>query len=107
MAIKADVILSGGTILEGQSRNISFGGTFIELPEIPKIHKGDCFCLRLLKRVEFTGEVIHSNPVGIGFQFNSILIKYYEQFRKLMLHNAPDPDRLIKELGRNCYLNGD
>ncbi len=91
---------SGDLVLNGVTGNISFGGTFIELEGVPRVLKGDYFSLLLLGRVEFTCRVIHSNPKGIGFKFDFILIKYYEHFKQLMLSNAKDPDRLIKELGR-------
>ncbi len=97
---KSKLVHSGDLVLNGITRNISFGGAFIELDAIPPVFKGDYFSLILLGRVEFTCRVIHSNPNGIGFQFDFILIKYYEHFKKLMLTNAKDPDQLIKELGR-------
>ena len=100
LTFKSKLLLVDDIILKGQTRNISMGGAFVELQGIPFVKKGDYFSLVLLSRVEFTCKVIHSNQDGIGFQFDFILIKYYEQFKQMMLHNAPDPDRLIKEIGR-------
>ena len=90
----------GDLVLNGTTRNISFGGSFIELEGVPQVFKGDYFSLILLGKVEFTCRVIHSNPDGNGFKFDFILIKYYEHFKKLMLSHAKNPDQLIKELGR-------
>lgn len=104
LAFRASLKSSKPLIHKGQSRNISFGGVFIELDRIPIVKNGDYFSLQLLSRVEFTCQVIHSNPAGIGLQFDFILIKYYEQFKKMMLNNAPDPDRMIKELRRKIEL---
>ena len=91
--------------LNGVTRNISFGGAFIELDGVPQVFKDDYFSLVLLGKVMFTCRVVHSNPDGIGFKFDYILIKYYEHFKKLMLRNAKDPGRLIKELGRREDLS--
>ena len=100
LTFKAKLTLPDDLVLPGQTRNISFGGAFIELDNIPPLKKGDYASLVLLSRVEFTCKLIHSNMRGIGFEFDFILIKYYEVFKEMMLHNAPDRDRLTKELGR-------
>nr|MBF0221007.1 PilZ domain-containing protein [Desulfobulbaceae bacterium] len=97
---KAKLKLPHDIVLSGQTRNISFGGAFVELEAVPPLKKGDYVSLVLLSRVEFTCKLIHSNMRGIGFEFDFILIKYYEVFKEMMLHNAPDRDRMIKELGR-------
>ena len=104
---KAKLMHDGGLVLNGVTRNISFGGAFIELEGVPQVLKDDYFNLVLLGKVEFTCCVVHSNPDGIGFKFDFILIKYYEHFKKVMLSNTGDPDRLIKELGRwgKLYIN--
>lgn len=102
MALSSRLKLADGTYLPGKTRNISFGGTFVEFDNVPIVTVGDYFSLRILGRVDFTVKVIHHNMGGIGFQFDFILIKYYEHFKKIMLSNAPDPDRMIKELGRQA-----
>jgi len=100
LTFKAKLKLPGDIVLTGQTRNISFGGTFVELDKVPLLAKGDYVSLILLSRIEFTCKLIHSNEGGIGFEFDFIVIKYYEFFKKMMLRNAPDRDRIIKELGR-------
>lgn len=100
LTFKAKLKLPSDIVLLGQTRNISFGGVFVALDKVPIVKPGDYFSLVLLARVEFTCRVIHSNPGGIGFQLDFILIKYYEHFKTMMLHNAPDRDKIIKELGR-------
>jgi hypothetical protein len=97
---KSKLKFHGDLALNGVTRNISFGGAFIELEAVPQVCKNDYFSLVLLGKIEFTCRVIHSNQDGIGFKFDFILIKYYEYFKNLMLTNAPDPNRLIKELER-------
>lgn len=97
---KAKLKMSSDIVLLGQTRNISFGGVFVAFDKVPLVKHGDYFSLILLSRVEFTSRVIHSNKNGIGLQFDFILIKYYEQFKTMMLHNAPDREKIIKELGR-------
>ncbi len=93
-------------VLKGKTGNLSFAGAFIELDEIPPLQRNDYFSLTLLKQVEFTCRVIHSNRKGIGCQFDFIQIKYYEQFKKMILRNAPDPDRIIDEIGRWADIKG-
>ena len=100
MNFKVKLKMSRGMLLIGQTKNISFAGAFVELDLVPPVKKDDYFSLTLLGQVEFTCRVIHSNAGGIGCQFDFIQIRYYELFKKMMLNNAPDPERMIKELGR-------
>ncbi len=102
MSISARLMLSNDIIIPGKTQNVSFGGTFLEFDNIPVVSLADYYSIELFSRVEFTVKVIHIADNGIGFQFDFILIKYYEHFKKKMLLNAPDPDRLIKELGRQA-----
>ncbi len=100
LSFKANLKLPDGTVLKGQTRNVCFGGTFVEFDAIPQVKKHEYFSLVILPRIEFTCRVIHTKPDGIGFEFNFILIRYYEKFKDLLLANSPDRDRMIKELGR-------
>jgi hypothetical protein len=100
LRIKGRLILPGDLALKGQTRNISFGGTFFELEQVPLVRVGDFVSLELLARIKFTCEIIHYNADGIGLRFDFILIRYYEHFKAMMLNNAPDRERIIKELGR-------
>lgn len=100
LGIKGRLLLPCDVTLKGQTRNISFGGAFIELDRVPLLKIGDFVSLELLTRIKFTCEVIHYNPSGIGLRFDFILIRYYERFKEMMLINAPDRDQMIKELGR-------
>ena len=87
-------------VLEGHTLNLSFAGTFIELDPVPLVLPNEYFSLTLLGQVEFTCRIIHSNAAGIGSQFDFIQIRYYELFKKMILSNAPDPKRIVKEIGR-------
>ena len=100
MGIKGRLMLSGDLALKGHTRNISFGGAFFELERVPLLRVGDFISLELLARIKFTCEIIYYNEAGIGLRFDFILIRYYEHFKEMMLTNAPDRDRIIKELGR-------
>lgn len=102
MSIKATLKLSKDRVISAKTKNISFGGTFVKFQQTPIVEPGDYFSIELFSRVKFTVKVVHLNEDGIGFQFDFILIKYYESFKKMMLLNATDPDRLIKELGRQA-----
>ncbi len=93
-------------VLTGQTRNLCFAGAFIELDLVPSVQRNDYFSLTLLGQVEFTCRVIHSNENGMGCQFDFIQIRYYELFKKMMLRHAPDPERMIKELGRWAETKG-
>jgi len=100
LGLKGRLMLPGDLALKGQTRNLSFGGTFFELERVPLLKVGDFISLELLARIKFTCEIIHYNAAGIGLRFDFILIRYYELFKEMMLHNAPDRDQMIKELGR-------
>ena len=93
-------------VLGGHTLNLSFAGAFIELDPVPRVLPNENFSLSLLGQVEFTCQVIHSIAVGIGCQFDFIQIRYYELFKKMMLRNAPDPDRIVKEIGRWAETKG-
>jgi hypothetical protein len=94
-------------VLEGQTLNLSFAGAFIELDHIPLVLPNEYFSLTLLGQIEFTCRIIHSNAAGIGNQFDFIQIRYYELFKKMMLSNAPDPERIVKEIGRWVETKGE
>lgn len=100
LGFKGRLLLPGDLALKGQTRNVSFGGTFFELEKVPLLKIGDYISLELLTRIKFTCEIIHYNADGIGLRFDLILIRYYEHFKEMMLINAPDRDQMIKELGR-------
>lgn len=100
LGFKGRLILPGDLALKGQTRNISFGGAFLELERVPLLRIGDYVSLELLARIKFTCEIIHYNAAGIGLRFDFILIRYYEHFKEMMLNNAPDREQIIKELGR-------
>ncbi len=87
-------------VLGGHTLNLSFAGAFIQLDHIPPVLPNEYISLTLMGQVEFTCRVIHSNADGIGCQFDFIQIRYYELFKKMMLSNAPDPERLVKEIRR-------
>ncbi len=103
---KVRVNLRHDIVVRGQTRNISFAGAFIELDKVPPLQHDDYFSLTMLGQVEFTCRLIHSNSGGIGCQFDFIKIRYYEVFKNMMLNNAPDPERLVKELHRWAQDNG-
>ena len=93
-------------VLDGHTLNLSFAGAFIKLDQIPPVLPNEYMSLTLMGQVEFTCRVIHSNADGIGCQFDFIQIRYYELFKKMMLNNAPDPERIVKEIGRWAETKG-
>ena len=93
-------------VLGGHTLNLSFAGAFIKLDHIPPVLPNEYISLTLMGQVEFTCRVIHSNADGIGCQFDFIQIRYYELFKKMMLSNAPDPERIVKEIGRWAETKG-
>lgn len=93
-------------VLGGHTLNLSFAGAFIQLDHVPSVLSNEYFSLTLMGQVEFTCRVIHSNADGIGCQFDFIQIRYYELFKKMLLSNAPDPERLVKEIGRWAETKG-
>jgi hypothetical protein len=106
LELAAEITLSNGKTYQGVTKNICFGGTFFEAPDLPepKLWENCNLSVFLHEEVEkvsidFNCEVIHVQPTGIGLKFNSINgTDAYNHLKNLMVMNSPEPDKLLKEL---------
>ncbi len=76
---------ANGVIIEGQTREMSMGGAFIECETDAEFHEGDTCTVSL--KLEETGETVdteiystvtHRGGQGIGCQFLKINSTYYQ-----------------------------
>ena len=82
--------LANGEIIEGQTRNMSIGGVFIECePDIDLAKGTECTISLVLDEeeegmlTEIHGSISHSNAEGLGFNFLKINSVYYQFIREL------------------------
>lgn len=47
--------------------------------------------------IDLQGHVVDSDAGGMGIEFTAMSVDALHQMRVLLLHNAPDPDRLHEE----------
>ncbi len=109
--LNAEVLLPNGVKCVGKTKNISFGGLFVDLDDPQKLDAGDeCDIILLLDGTQGRMEIIihsiiiHKANTGIGLNFLGIEIDYYEHFKKLLIHNSPEPNTLFEELQKNPGL---
>jgi len=94
--------------LKGKTKNISFGGVYIELKDISCFTPEDiCDVTLILKNemsvnISFKCKIIHIFESGMGMQFKSIEgIDCYEHFKNLMVFNSKEPEKLLEELEKH------
>ncbi|CAN2041437.1 PilZ domain-containing protein [Candidatus Magnetomoraceae bacterium gMMP-15] len=112
LELPAEIKLSNGAIYKGGIKNISFGGVFLDMPDLTELKQGNKCKLSVilqeeLKRlsIDFDCEVIHVQSSGIGLRFIAINgTEAYNHFKNLMVMNSPDPDQLLEELERHPGL---
>jgi hypothetical protein len=106
LQLTAEIRSSNGEIFKGGTKNISFGGTFLQIPNSAKLKQGEhCYFSIILQEeaerlsIDFNSEVIYIQRSGIGLRFISINgTDAYNHFKKLMAMNSPTPDKLLDEL---------
>ncbi len=119
LVFPVDLILADGRKFRGKTRNISFGGILLDLPEPPPQLKPSDLCGLVLILAEgeepvvipLEAEVRHISAFGIGLQFARIQrfdLDAYRRFKKIMVFNSPDPDQLEDELlAHPCLFSED
>lgn len=108
IALNAEILLPNGKKCIGKTKNISFGGIFIDIEGHNILEVGGEYDIILLlegsqQRIEIKihAMIVHKLHTGIGFQFTGIEIDHYEHFKNLMVHNCPDPSVLLDEVQKN------
>ena len=104
--IAAEVRLDDGSVYEGTTRNMSFGGAFIDLPETPQGKAVGTACELRLKlgameqpvHVPVQSKLVRTTQQGIGVEFVATTIEGYWHFKNLMVYNSPESDQLLQEL---------
>ncbi|MEE2961225.1 MAG: PilZ domain-containing protein [Myxococcota bacterium] len=105
--VNAEVKTNSGLTLSGHTRNLSFGGGFINLDDTSNCESYlglECqLTLQLGSRddpilVPVQSKVTRYDSQGIGLEFISTTIEGYWQFKNLMVYNSPESDGLLQEL---------
>lgn len=110
VAVKLE--LPDGSLQCGKTKNISFGGVYVNLEKQLNIQPGNkCNITLVLKDkprridIKFQCIVVHVNKDGIGLRFICIDGENYENFKYLMINHSPEPKLLLDELSKNPGLD--
>lgn len=97
-----------GMSWSAQTRNISFGGVFLELSPSPQVTPGDACRVQITLaqglRIEVSAAVCRIEAEGLSVRFLSTDLASYEHFKAVMVFNCADPDRLLEELAEHPGL---
>ena len=104
--ISAEIIMTDGTTFEGTTRNMSFGGAFVDISNTPEdvVLGAACeLCLKLGAseqplKVPVKSKVVRATTEGLGVEFVATTIEGYWHFKNLMVYNSPESDQLLQEL---------
>jgi len=109
--VAAKIILPNGKSFNGTTMDISFGGAFVASPEASSIGLGTKCLLQFLvfennhpHEIRFISQSIHSDVMGVGFQFKVIEAENYQNFMSLMFENSSSETELLDELSRHPGL---
>lgn len=105
--VSAEIYITNGGVLKGTTRNMSFGGAFVNIEAldepVPELGT-DCELHLKLGSAEAPLTVpvkctlARANSEGLGIEFVSTTIEGYWHFKNLMVYNSPESDRLLQEL---------
>jgi len=111
VGVRAELKLTTGPVLQGEVRNVSFGGVFVNLPRAPGVEVGEECTLRLLLGegsgrldIPLKCSIVHVQPYGLGMKFREIRVEHYEKFQNLMVMNSENPKKLLDELKKQPGL---
>jgi len=105
--VTAEIYMDAGSVLKGTTRNMSFGGAFVnihlETDDTPQIGENCELHLKLGSAeapltVPVKCKLLRTNKEGLGMEFLSTTIEGYWHFKNLMVYNSPESDRLLQEL---------
>ena len=105
--VTAEIYMEAGAVLKGTTRNMSFGGAFVNIDidesTAPSIGEKCELHLKLGSSeapltVPVKCKLARSNADGLGIEFLSTTIEGYWHFKNLMVYNSPESDRLLQEL---------
>ena len=94
--------------LSGETKNMSFGGVYVELYDEFDFSKDNelDFILNLNGKsglaIRFRCRVAHICHAGVGLKFVMIFgLDGYDHFKNIMIMNSDDPNQLLEELKKN------
>lgn len=102
--IAAEVTPDEGETLTTTVHDLSFNGVSVELRGAPMARGTEAEITLLLEsgsdeiRLPGHGQVVWSSPEVTAFSFSALDGDVYEHFERLVLLNAPDPEKLESEL---------
>ena len=112
--ITATVSLADGNDYTGATRNMSFGGAFINIEAFSgsSVEPGSACELKLSLGspdepviVPIKGKLSRSNEEGVAVEFEHTTIEGYWHFKNIMIYNSPEVDLLLDELEKHPGLS--
>ena len=112
--ITATVSLADGNDYTGATRNMSFGGAFINIEACSgsSVEPGSACELKLSLGspdepviVPIKGKLSRSNEEGVAVEFEHTTIEGYWHFKNIMIYNSPEVDMLLDELEKHPGLS--
>ena len=112
--ITATVSLADGNDYTGATRNMSFGGAFINIESFSSVdvEAGSPGELKLSLGspdepviVPIKGKLARSNEEGVAVEFEHTTIEGYWHFKNIMIYNSPEVDMLLDELEKHPGLS--
>lgn len=106
--VAIEINIPDGTLHYGKTKNISFGGMYVNIEKQLNIKHGDKCSITLVLQdqpdkvdIKFQCKTVHLNKKGIGFKFISINAEDYQDFKYLMINHSPEPQLLLDELSKH------
>ena len=106
--VTVELNIPDGPLVYGKTKDISFGGMYVNLEKQLNIKHGDkCgIALVLQDKPDRVDIIIQCKTVrldkgGIGFKFVSINAEDYLHFKYLMINHSPEPELLQDELTKH------
>lgn len=106
--VMVELHLADGTILYGETADLSLDGAFINITPPDNVQQGQpCKLVLIINneegwvRVEFQSIVAHARNEGIGVRFESANAANHESFLRLLIDGATDIDQILDELSQN------
>lgn len=113
--ITATVTLHNGNDYTGSTRNMSFGGAFINIDKFgdaSTLNAGSECELRLSLGspdepviVPIKGKLARATDEGVAVEFENTTIEGYWHFKNIMIYNSPEVDMLLEELEKHPGLS--
>ena len=111
LLFEAELQLPSKAVYRGKTKDISFSGIYIYLSNVKACSPGDqCRLVLFLdpqisqKAISFNCQIVRTDEAGIGIKFIDTDIRGYQEFKKIMTYNSPDPDKLTAELEKDPGL---